>query len=222
MVVQTLEWGLLCQILSWLGHSLIRKSFAVQEKKCIKSFLERDFLTKFTLLKGMSSTFPKVRKMCFPNFRKIFSKNFPNFRKIFSFFPKVRKNIFRKFGKIKFRCSHLLSIVVRFLSQSTLYKTYFFQCHSQFESYEYHLYSPQKRPMEIGNHKWPLISHCNPDGEALRVTIEAFGVTSGYQFHWSRLTIQIPLFSFLTTCEGPNCSSWMQPFDLTSFFVDFS
>ena len=86
--------------------------------------------------KGMSSTFPKVRKMCFPNFRKIFSENFPNFRKIFSFFPKVRKNIFRKFGKIKFRCSHLLSIVVRFLSQSTVHKTYFFQCHSQFESYE--------------------------------------------------------------------------------------
>ena len=85
-----------------------------------------------------------------------------------------------------------------------------------------HLYSPQKWSMEIGSHKWPLISHCNPDGEALRVTIEAFGVTSGYQFHWSRLTIQIPLFSFLTTCEGPNCSSWMQPFDLTSFFVDFS
>ena len=74
-----------------------------------------------TLLKGMSSTFPKVRKMCFPNFRKIFSENFPNFRKIFSFFPKVRKNIFRKFGKIKFRCSHLLSIVVRFLSQSSMF-----------------------------------------------------------------------------------------------------
>ena len=27
----------------------------------------------------------------------------------------------------------------------------------------YHLYSPQKWPMEIGNHKWPLKSHCNPD-----------------------------------------------------------
>ena len=86
--------------------------------------------------KGMSSTFPKVRKMCLPNFRKIFSENFPNFRKIFSFFPKVRKNIFRKFGKIKFRCSHLLSILVRFLSQSSLSKTNFYQFHSQFGSYE--------------------------------------------------------------------------------------
>ena len=69
----------------------------------------------------------------------------------------------------------------------------------------------------------PLKAIVIPMSEAKRVTIDAFGVTSGYQFHWSRLrTIQIPLFSFLTTCEGPNCSSWMQPFDLTSFFVDFS
>ena len=96
------------------------------------------FAPKIKILtqKGMSSTFPKVRKMCFPNFRKIFSENFPNFRKIFSFFPKVRKNIFRKFGKIKFRCSHLLSILVRFLSQSSLSKTNFYQFHSQFGSYE--------------------------------------------------------------------------------------
>ena len=56
----------------------------------------------------------------------------------------------------------------------------------------------------------PLKAIVIPMSEAKRVTIDAFGVTSGYQFHWSRLrTIQIPLFSFPTTCEGPKCSSRM-------------
>ena len=110
-------------------------------------------------LKGMSSTFPKVRKMCFPNFRKIFSENFLNFRKIFSFVPKVRKNIFRKFGKIKFRCSHLLSILVRFLSQSSLSKTDFYQFHSQFGIYFKHDSEVIQSVSKIDSH-WFKISAC--------------------------------------------------------------
>ena len=47
-----------------------------------------------------------------------------------------------------------------------------------------HLYSPQKWSMEIGSHKWPLISHCNPDGRS----------PEGYNWSfWGHEWLPIPL-----------------------------